>query len=92
MFRQHIADEESQVLGLLIQQLGVMGAEEEVKVFRKHRPIYELMKRLEDLAALPASELEANQAKLNSLFDEHTAAEEARVFPRAMSLSRQTAR
>lgn len=85
VFKQHIADEESQILGLLIERLGVKGASDEISVFQQHRPIYQLMKNVTELAAMPAPELEANQAKLGALFDEHTAAEEERVFPRAMS-------
>lgn len=86
VFRQHIADEESQILGLLIERLGVKGATEEIRVFQQHRPIYQLMKAVTELATMPADELEANQTRLEALFDKHTAAEEARVFPRALSL------
>lgn len=85
VFRQHIADEESHVLGLLIERMGVKGAVEEIKVFQQHRPIYQLMKEVMGLAAMPAAELAANQTKLSAMFDEHTAAEEGRVFPRVMS-------
>ncbi|MDG7009362.1 MAG: hypothetical protein JRN16_02335 [Nitrososphaerota archaeon] len=87
VFRQHIADEESQILGLLIEKLGAKGAAEEIKVFRQHGPIYQLMKKVDGLASMSASELEANQAELKDLFDRHTRAEEGRVFPRARSLS-----
>lgn len=85
VFRQHIADEEAQVLGLLIGQLGVKGAEEEIKVFRQHRPIYRLMQTVAELASKETADLEAEQAKLNALFDDHTTAEEERVFPKALS-------
>lgn len=34
VFRQHIADEESQILGLLMERLGVEGATDEISVFR----------------------------------------------------------
>ncbi|MDG7012028.1 MAG: hemerythrin domain-containing protein [Nitrososphaerota archaeon] len=87
VFRQHIADEESQILGLLIGELGAKGAAEEIKVFRQHRPIYLLMKKADELASMSASGLEANQAELRDLFDRHARAEEGRVFPRARSLS-----
>lgn len=86
VFRQHIADEEAQVLGLLIARLGAKGAEAEIQVFRQHRQIYELMTRVSKLAELSSSELEASQAELEKLFELHAAAEEAKVFPRAMSL------
>lgn len=86
VFRQHIADEESQILGLLIEGLGVKGAAAEIGIFQQHRPIYQLMKKVAELAAMAPAELEANHARLNALFDEHTAAEEAHVFPRATSL------
>lgn len=91
VFRQHIADEEAQILGLLVKQLGVKGAADEIRVFRQHKPIYQLMKKVEELAVMPTSELAANQAKLDTLFNEHTAAEEAGVFPRAVSLHRSNA-
>ena len=84
IFRQHIADEESQILRLLIGELGVKGAEEEVRVFQQHRPIYQLMQAVAALASKSAEELEVEQTKLNALFLEHAAAEEERVFPRAM--------
>jgi hemerythrin-like domain-containing protein len=86
VFRQHIADEESQILGMLVRLLGVAGAKEEIKVFQQHRPIYQLMRNVTELAAMSTAELQANQTKLNALFDEHAAAEEERVFPRARSL------
>jgi hypothetical protein len=88
VFRQHIADEEATILGLLIKALGVKGADEEIKVFRQHRPIYELMRKIDELASMSSEELAANQAKLQELFREHTAAEEGRVFPRALSVGR----
>ncbi len=88
VFRQHIADEEAQVLGLLIARLGVKGAEAEIVVFRQHRPIYELMKRVSELAAMSSTELESSRSELDRLFEEHTALEESQVFPRAVSLQK----
>lgn len=87
LFRQHIADEEAQVLGLLIRQLGVQGAEYEIGVFRQHRPIYGLMRKLQGLAGMQPKEMEENRSELESLFEEHARSEESRVFPRALSLS-----
>lgn len=86
LFRQHIADEEFEVLGLLIRTLGVKGAEKEILVFRQHRPIYSLMLKVGELAALSSEELEARGAELERLFAEHAKAEEGEVFPKAMSL------
>jgi hypothetical protein len=86
VFRQHIADEEAQILGLLIADLGVKGAEAEILVFRQHKPIYQLMKKISDLASKSPEELEKNQADLERLFDDHTLAEEERVFPKAASV------
>ncbi|MDG6902429.1 MAG: hypothetical protein JRM80_10800 [Nitrososphaerota archaeon] len=88
IFRQHIADEESQILGLLIRRLGVKGAADEIRVFQQHRPIYQLMKKVSELAALSSAELEGRQGELEELFELHTKAEEASVFPRAKGLSR----
>ena len=88
VFRQHIADEEAQILGFLIKQLGVKGAADEIKVFQQHRPIYKLLEEVTELAELSSGELEASQSKLNTLFSEHAQAEEASVFPRAISLHR----
>jgi len=87
VFRQHIADEEAQVLRLLIDRMGVKGASEEIKVFQQHRPIYQLMQKVKELSALSAPELEANQTRLAALFDDHTLAEEQRVFPKAIRKS-----
>ena len=87
LFKQHIADEESTVLGFLIRQLGVKGAAAEIRVFQQHRPIYRLMKKVTELASMSAAELQANQTELNDLFGLHTAVEEKDVFPRAKSIS-----
>lgn len=89
LFRQHIADEESTVLGLLVRRLGVKGAEKEILVFRQHRPIYNLMLRVAELAKASSEELEAIGGELEDLFREHAKAEESGVFPRAVSLGRQ---
>lgn len=86
IFRQHIADEEAQILRFLIGQLGVEGADYEIKVFQQHRPIYQLMEAVARLAAMSAAELESNQTKLDALFEEHTRAEEQHVFPKVTSL------
>ncbi len=86
VFRQHIADEEAQVLGLLIAKLGVKGAEAEIAVFRQHRPIYNLMEKVSELAKLSSAELAVSQSELEKLFEEHTAMEEERVFRKAVSL------
>jgi hypothetical protein len=66
VFRQHIADEEAQILRLLIGRFGVKGAADEIKVFQQHRPIYQLMKKVTELAAVPPAELQAEQAKLSA--------------------------
>ena len=86
LFRQHIVDEESTILRLLVGKLGRRGAEEEIRVFQQHRPIYELMKRVSEFASMPANELGASQEALRDLFESHAAAEETRVFPKAESL------
>jgi hemerythrin-like domain-containing protein len=85
LFRQHIADEEAQVLRLLIDAYGVKGADEAIMVFRQHRPIYRLIEEVRKLASLSPKELVVNEANLKSLLIEHTEAEEARVFPKALS-------
>jgi len=85
VFRQHIADEEASVLRILIGDLGVKGAEQEIKIFQQHRPIHHLMKQIAELASMTASDLAGEQAKLLALFEEHTTAEEGWVFPRALS-------
>ena len=84
VFRQHIADEEAQVLRVLIAAYGVQGAEDEIRVFRQHRPIYALMEKVKGLASLRPEELASDQTKLAELFEEHASAEENRVFPRAL--------
>jgi hypothetical protein len=92
VFRQHIADEESQILRLLVGQLGVKGAAEEIRVFQQHRPIYQLMQSVGELASKEAVELEVEQSKLGTLFDNRTTAEEGAVFPEAPSLYKQFVR
>jgi hemerythrin-like domain-containing protein len=85
MFRQHIADEESQILRLLVDELGVKGAEQEIRVFQQHRPIYRLMQDVSELATKEAADLSLEDVRLIKLFDEHVSAEEGSVFPRAVS-------
>jgi Hemerythrin HHE cation binding domain len=87
LFRQHIVDEESTILRLLIGRLGVKGAEEEVRVFQQHRPIYRLMTKIAEFASMSAAELEAKQEELGDLFERHAAAEEGFVFPKATTLA-----
>jgi hypothetical protein len=87
VFRQHIADEEAQILGLLVRRLGAKGAEEEIAVFRQHRPIYALMVKIGELAASSSAELEGRQEELEKMFEDHASLEETRVFPKAASLS-----
>ena len=86
LFRQHIVDEESQILGLLVRKLGVKGAEREIAVFRQHRPIYGLLQRVSELASESAVELEGKEDELEALFNRHALAEESEVFPKAVSL------
>jgi len=90
LFRQHIADEEAQVLRVLIGAYGVIGAEEAITVFRQHRPIYQLMQEVKQLASLSPEELASDETKLRSMLEEHTAAEESHVFPRATSTHRES--
>ena len=85
LFRQHIADEEAQVLRFLIEAHGVKGAESAIAVFRQHRPIYQLIQEVERLASLPPDELARDETKLKELLMEHTRAEETQIFPNALS-------
>ena len=85
VFRQHIVDEEAHILRLLVDELGMKGAEKEIRVFQQHRPIYRLMQIVSELAAKEAADLSSEGAKLNVLFDEHAGAEEEFVFPRALA-------
>lgn len=84
VFRQHIVDEEAQIIRQLVGELGVKGAEEEIKVFQQHRPIYRLMQAVAELASKKASEFGSEQAALSVLFEQHAAAEEERVYPKAL--------
>jgi hemerythrin-like domain-containing protein len=86
LFRQHIVDEESTILRLLIGKLGVKGAEEEIRVFQQHRPIYQLMQKISEFASLSAANLQESQEELKELFERHAVAEERLVFPKAESL------
>jgi len=85
IFKQHIADEEAQILRLLIGELGRKGADGEIRVFQQHRPIYRLMQAVSELASKEAIDLRSVQVKLNELFDDHAHAEELRVFPKALA-------
>ncbi|MGH9919872.1 MAG: hypothetical protein ACRD6W_13540 [Nitrososphaerales archaeon] len=91
LFKQHIADEEAQVLRILIDAYGVKGADDAIKIFRQHRPIYDLMEEVKKLASLSTEELASNEGRLRLLLEEHTLAEESRVFPRAISTYREQA-
>lgn len=90
LFKQHIADEEAQVLKLLIDVYGVKGAEDAIMVFRQHRPIYDLMEGVRKLASLPPEELASKEGQLRRLLDEHALAEETRVFPKAVATYKET--
>ena len=92
LFRQHIADEEAQVLRILIDAYGVKGAEDAITVFRQHRPIYDLMEEVKKLASLSTGELASDETRLLSLLEAHTLAEESRVFPKAVSTYRERTR
>jgi hypothetical protein len=70
IFRQHIVDEESQILRLLVSQLGVEGAREEIRVFQQHRPIYRLMQSIGELASKSALELQDEPSRLEVLFEQ----------------------
>lgn len=85
LFRQHIADEEAQVLRLLIEAYGAKGAEDAIVVFRQHRPIHHIMEEVGKLASLSTEELASSEGRLRLLLEEHTRAEERDVFPRAIS-------
>jgi hemerythrin-like domain-containing protein len=87
VFKQHIADEEAQILGLLVAKLGVKRAQSDIAVFRQHRPIYNLMERISELAEQSSTELEMRQSELDELFEEHARLEETQVFPKATTLS-----
>jgi hemerythrin-like domain-containing protein len=88
LFRQHIADEESQVLRLLIEAYGVKGADDAIVVFRQHRPIYKLMEEVKKLASLSPEELSLDERKLRTNLEGHVMAEETRIFPKAISTHR----
>lgn len=88
IFTRHIADEEAQVLRVLIDSYGVKGADEAIMVFRQHRPMYALMEAIERFATLSPAELESKEEELKELFGKHTKAEEERVFPWALSARR----
>jgi len=90
-FRQHIADEEGQILRLLIEAYGKEGAEEAIRVFRQHRPIYALMQAVEGFSQLKAEELSIREAQLVELLGEHAFTEEKMVFPDALSASKEEA-
>jgi hypothetical protein len=47
------------------------------------------MQAIAELAPTEAADLEAERAKLRTLFDDHTNAEDQRVFPRALGCYRQ---
>ena len=84
LFKQHIADEEAQVLRILIDAYGVKGADDAIRIFRQHRPIYDLMEEVKRLASLSVEELASDEDRLRQLLEDHTLAEESRVFPRAI--------
>ena len=91
LFKQHIVDEEAQVLRLLIDAYGVKGAEDAIAVFRQHRPIYNLMEEVKKLASLAPEDLAEREAELRTLLYEHTLAEETTIFPRAVTTHKERA-
>jgi hypothetical protein len=87
-FKQHIADEEGQILSLLLDAYGKEGSEDAVRVFQQHRPIYALLRAVDAFSQLPTEKLSTSGAELARLLDDHTRAEEERVFPRALEARR----
>lgn len=89
VFKQHILDEEGTILRVLIDSLGVRGAQEAIEVFRQHRPIYALMKGLAEFSKLSVAELASKREALQRLLKEHTTSEEGRIFPMSLALPKQ---
>jgi iron-sulfur cluster repair protein YtfE (RIC family) len=82
--RQHIIDEEAQVLKHLIRVYGRDGAERDIKTMQQHRSIHRLMEDVgERLPAWSDADL-SWYVELDSLLREHFKQEETQVFPRAL--------
>ncbi len=88
LFKQHIADEEAQILSLLIQTYGVKGAQTAITIFRQHRPIYQLMQVVQEYARSSPTRLASDAPSLREALKTHADAEEALVFPEALTAAR----
>ncbi len=88
ILRQHIIDEESRILRILIGAYGRLGAGKAISVFRQHRPIFKL---LQDISMATAPELRAwLRSELEELLLGHCEVEEKKIFPWALKTYRES--
>ncbi len=81
---QHIVDEESSVLTLLIDNLGRKGAAEAIEIFQEHVDIQDMIENLEGLLSTGNTSIEQLGASLDSFMAEHFRKEDEKVFPKAL--------
>lgn len=81
---QHILDEESSVLALLIRKLGRSGAAEAIEIFQEHVDIQDMIGRLEQHLSSGDTSIEELGASLDSFMKEHFRKEDEKVFPTAL--------
>lgn len=81
---QHIVDEESSVLTLLIERFGREGAAEATEIFQEHVDIQSMIEELEDLLTTERLSTDEVVKNLDAFMRAHFRKEDERVFPKAL--------
>lgn len=81
---QHIVDEESSVLRVLINAYGREGSREALEVFREHVDILKLLGELEAGVTRDRGTSAEIRSRLDTLMSEHFRKEDETIFPQAI--------
>ncbi|MGB9729295.1 MAG: hemerythrin domain-containing protein [Thermoprotei archaeon] len=78
---QHVIDEESRLLKILLDNYGREGSKEAIKVFQQHLKIHQLINDMKTLANTSLESLNSKEIELNEIFIIHFEKEEKEIFP-----------
>jgi len=79
--RQHVIDEESKVLKLLIDVHGRAGVGAAIRTFQRHRAVHHLLNEIENLARSAPESASGKYGELAQILQSHFGAEKDRIFP-----------
>lgn len=86
ILRQHILDEDSQLLKFIIEVKGRQDAGDSIRVFQEHRRIMKLLAELEDWRRESFQELKGNFDEFSHTLKAHMRSEESLVMPEVLKL------